>query len=371
MRFRRTRIVWLSVAGVLLPLALQAAEQVHSSNFEDAKTVSRDWSTDHIETTRRGGRKFLGEFSNDTVALTLKSLGPHQFVRISFDLLILKSWSGTPTDSEPSGPHEWGLRIESGPTLLHTTFANALPGRQGRMQTFPSLIPGEKLSPGTRGETNTLGYNELGGDSLYKLSFTFAHTDSAIQFCFFANNLEDVEDQSWGLDNVSVEILSADEVPILDEAGLVRLWEDFGTPDPAKGFDVAWSLISQGEQGVMFAERMLAAEMSKAPKVDKLADRVKQLVDQLDADQYRTRQRAMRDLLALGNRTVPLLRQSIKSPPSAEVRWRLEQVLTQLDDVDPATFSDDARRRERLISVLDIVGSARAKKLSERLAAAP
>ena len=362
---------WFATTGLLWPIRVEAAQPVHFSDFENAKAVSHEWSADHTETARRGGRKFLGEFANDTVALSLKSLGPHQFVRVSFDLLILKSWGGTPTDNDPSGPHEWGLRVDGGPTLLHAALANALPSRPARMQTYPTLIPGEKLPAATRGESNTLGYAELGGDTVYKMSFTFPHSDSALQLCFYAENLEDVEDQSWGLDNVSVEILSADELPPRDEAGLTQLWEKLGNVDPVEGFDAAWQMVAQGEAGVIFAERMLAAETSKAPKVDKLSDRVKHLVAQMDADEYRQRQRATRDLLSLGSRTVPLLRQAIKAPVSAEVRWRLERVLAQLDDVDPATFTDDARRRERLLSALAIVGSPRAKKLSERLSTAP
>jgi hypothetical protein len=49
-------------------------------------------------------------------------------------------------------------------------------------------------------------------DSVYELSFAFAHTGNSLALNFGANGLQGIGDESWGLDNVRVEV-SAVPVP--------------------------------------------------------------------------------------------------------------------------------------------------------------
>jgi hypothetical protein len=50
---------------------------------------------------------------------------------------------------------------------------------------------------------NTLGYAFF-GDSIYRLTFTFAHTSDTLALNFSSSLFEGkgIEDESWGLDNV-------------------------------------------------------------------------------------------------------------------------------------------------------------------------
>jgi hypothetical protein len=62
-----------------------------------------------------------------------------------------------------------------------------------------------------------------------------------------------------------------------------------------------------------------------------LAARVKQLINQLDADDFETRQNATTALAGLGEKALPLLRDSINGASSAEVKSRLADVLKLIE----------------------------------------
>ena len=59
--------------------------------------------------------------------------------------------------------------------------------------------------PGGTGavENDTLGYSFF-GDSVYRLTYTFANLSDALTLNFIGSNLQDISDESWGLDNVKV-----------------------------------------------------------------------------------------------------------------------------------------------------------------------
>src|SRR5262245_48217888 len=160
------------------------------------------WSNDARDITP-SGRVFLGQFINQTASLSLSGLPTHTQVTVSFDLFIIQSWDGNGPDSAPD---IWDLSVAGGPTLLHTTFSNNKP------QAYPDTFPGGDNPAGTgASEVNTLGYPFLHpgaafNDSVYHLSFTFPHSISAVQLNFSASTtgLQDISDESWGLDNVQV-----------------------------------------------------------------------------------------------------------------------------------------------------------------------
>ncbi|MBI1923618.1 leucine-rich repeat domain-containing protein [Candidatus Poribacteria bacterium] len=146
------------------------------------------------DTTPVGARRFLGQFGNGTVRLTLTNLPPHTSVTVSLDLFIIQSWDGNDTTY---GPDIWELNVTDGPTLLHTTFS------VGFWQAYPDAYPGGDHPARTgAAENDTLGYT---GDSVYQLNFTFPHTASSLALNFSAFGLQSLGDESWGLDNVAVQ----------------------------------------------------------------------------------------------------------------------------------------------------------------------
>lgn len=173
-----------------------------------------------------GTRLFLGEYGNDTLTLSLNGLMPHASTTVSFSLYLIRSWDGNETgvvNGDPLGPDTWNLGVAGGPTLLSASFSNGgTVGQSYAPNPFSSgctpynlgeLPPGEYNPMTGASECYSLGYtfssdfvsNEA-MDSVYNLSFTFAHSASDLTLNFWAQNLQGIADESWGLDNVQVQI---------------------------------------------------------------------------------------------------------------------------------------------------------------------
>jgi hypothetical protein len=182
---------------------------IYVNDFESA--MGPEWSSSSVSTTPLGGRKFLGQFANNTVNLSLAALPEHQFIEVSFDLFVIQSWDGNDVFF---GPDIFDFRLTGSPTpLLRTTFSNL----NGINQAYPGTHPGGDNAPRSgAAENNTLGYGSP-GDSVYRLTFSVPHTASSIAFSFMGQQLQGVGDESWGVDNVVVKaidtILDPGEVP--------------------------------------------------------------------------------------------------------------------------------------------------------------
>ena len=201
--------IYLTVvlAGILLTLTAGATNAgiIYSNDFESA--VGSEWSNTSTDITPAGSRGFLGQFAcDDAVGLSLDNLPGHQSITVSFDLYVIQSWDGTSSDW---GPDIWQFSLAGdGAALLNTTFSNT--GEDGHTQSYPGSYSSGEEYPAYTGasEINTLGYGFY-GDSVYSLSFTFAHCDSSLAFNFAGFGLQDVCDESWGIDNITVAFDSA------------------------------------------------------------------------------------------------------------------------------------------------------------------
>lgn len=177
----------------------QADKVVYSNDFE--RTAGREWSLPITDTTPKGNRRFLGQFANDAVTLTLTNLPAHQSVTVSFDLYIIRTWDG---HSTRWGPDVWGLSVTDGPALVRTTFSS-----RGHMQAYPDVhLSGSHPARTAAREADTLGYmwRDAPRDSVYSPSVTFSHTADSLQLNFFASGLSAIANESWGLDNVRITV---------------------------------------------------------------------------------------------------------------------------------------------------------------------
>jgi Ca2+-binding RTX toxin-like protein len=181
-------------------MAIEKSESIYFDDFETA--VGNAWSSTNTDITPIANRKFLGQFGNDTVSLTLTDPRfVNNNITLEFDLFIIQSWDG---NNPIFGPDKFDLSITGGQTLLNTTFSNV------PSDDFPQAYPGNFGSgnyPFQTGaiEVNTLGYSFY-GDSVYHLSYTFLSTSNSITFNFSGIGLEEIDSESWGLDNVSVGV---------------------------------------------------------------------------------------------------------------------------------------------------------------------
>ena len=199
-RFKtKAQLALVFAAFCILSASPAAAHQIYFNNFETLP-IGSEWSNTSTDTTP-SGRNFLGQFDNDTVSLTLTSV-PACNVTVSFELFLIQSWDGN--GDHCCGPDVFDVSIGGGPELLHTTFANVAPDYT--LQAYPDAYPGGLNEERTgAAENNTLGYT-FHGDSVYNLSFTFAHSGGDLVVDFSASGLQDIGDESWGLDNVLVEV---------------------------------------------------------------------------------------------------------------------------------------------------------------------
>ena len=177
------------------PTTQAATPTLYVNDFEGSAGL--EWSKN--KTTRSpSGRNFLGDFSNETVRLTLLDLPDHSTAKINVDLYIIRSWDGN------AGPDIWMLEVPGIRTLLRTTFSNFPPSQQA----YPDLFGGGAEHPLRTGadEIDTLQFIYSTGvlDTVYNLSFSFSHSGPSLVFDFSASGLQDIEDESWGLDNVEV-----------------------------------------------------------------------------------------------------------------------------------------------------------------------
>jgi hypothetical protein len=227
-------------ASLLIATRLSAADEVvYENDFNGPVNSSFDeWSSSPItyfngSTPKDGARleapkvttadsqnrkeRYLGPFGGprlaentkdfnrtrveQTIDLKLDKLPAHKSITVSFDLYILSSWDG---NNPHYGPDRWSLAVERGPTLLKTTFSNNpktgdydlsnqdFPKKNSKFQTKAAAV-------------NTLG-SQFFGDSIYKLSYTFDHSDKELVLHFSSDLFEGkgTDDEGWGLDNVKV-----------------------------------------------------------------------------------------------------------------------------------------------------------------------
>ena len=220
----------LSCAALLAAAPMQASTLAYSHDFQwdVGAPAPYGWSAGTIQSAPNpdygGWRRYLGEFVNDNVTLSLGGLAPHGFVTVAFDLYLLRSWDGLATDY---GQDFFGLNAGA-TNLFLESFSNGHPAGQSFCGT--ACVPGQTVYAPMTGATErySLGYqfgNWLPGsgktepevmDSVYRLSFTFAHAASDLQLSFFGQGLSldnsaGYADESWGLDNVSVHLLPIPE----------------------------------------------------------------------------------------------------------------------------------------------------------------
>lgn len=180
----------------------QPGTLVYFTDFESG--AGSEWLPNITTVTPIGNRRFLGEFENATATLNLSGLPAHEEIIITFDLFILKSWDGNPyTDF-------WSLAVD-GQEIFKTTF-DTQEFLSVHRQSYPDPYPVGDYTPRTGAkENNTLGYAFEGTplDSVYGISMTVPHSASSLAIDFTGSELErGIIDESWGLDNMEIRVVS-------------------------------------------------------------------------------------------------------------------------------------------------------------------
>jgi RNA polymerase sigma factor (sigma-70 family) len=131
-------------------------------------------------------------------------------------------------------------------------------------------------------------------------------------------------------------------------------WTDLLGEDAAKAYRARELLAAAPEQALPLLRGSLR------PVAPVPAERLRNLIAQLDDDDFNVRERATEDLAKLGGAANGALRQALEGQPSAELRQRLQRLLESGPSPD--------RRQSRALELLEVMATPEARRLLEELA---
>jgi hypothetical protein len=224
----QSRTPYVLFTALLLNATASQAVVLYENDFQSA--AGSEWSHTTLQNAPTpysfGPRSFLGEFGNDTVSLNLSGLASHNALTLTFDLYLIRTWDGSSSGTTfDYGNDSFKVAVGSGPVLLDQTFSNGNPAGQ----SFGPAAINPQLTGAA--ETYSLGYVAFDGiqqtsqvmDSVYRMSFAFAHNTDLLTLNFSGYGLQSMGDESWGLDNVQVTSVPEPGVVPLFALGMLAL----------------------------------------------------------------------------------------------------------------------------------------------------
>jgi RNA polymerase sigma factor (sigma-70 family) len=169
-----------------------------------------------------------------------------------------------------------------------------------------------------------------------------------------------------GADGVILWNLTRDDKPLprdfkLSAKELEARWADLASDDGGKAYAAMRYLRADPARSLPFLQKRLTPkDTGPDPK------KVKQLIADLDSDEFKKRESAAKELEDLGEAVESAMRDALAAKPSLEVTRRLERLLKRLED-QRQTLTAEQQRDVRALRVLEQVGTPEAKKLLEAL----
>jgi hypothetical protein len=156
-----------------------------------------------------------------------------------------------------------------------------------------------------------------------------------------------------------VSSLAAKAKPEFVAVDSAARWHDLLSQDAAKAFDAMCALVGSPDKAVSYLKE------HARPAVTADAATVKQLLADLDSEQFDVRKMANDELTRLGEAVVPLVRKALEADVSPEARKRLEALLAKEPRRVP---TGETLRSLRAIEVLEMIGTVEAKTVLQLLA---
>jgi WD40 repeat protein len=138
----------------------------------------------------------------------------------------------------------------------------------------------------------------------------------------------------------------------LTPAELEACWAALAGDDAAKSHHARCALARDGANAAPFLARRLKPVAAPDP------EHVARLIENLDSDEFSTRQKSSDELALLGELAEPALRRAFGKNPSAESRKHLEELLSQLGG-----WSAEQLRALRAITALERMATREARAL--------
>jgi WD40 repeat protein len=137
------------------------------------------------------------------------------------------------------------------------------------------------------------------------------------------------------------------------------LWADLAAKDAPVAYRAIGSLASDPGRTVAFLARQVR------PLRTEDCEPVRRLLKDLEDKRFAPRRQAQRELAKLGAEWAPLLEEVLAGEPSLEVRRRIEPLL---DAPAMRRWSPEMVRQLRALYALELIGTAEARRLLERVA---
>lgn len=149
----------------------------------------------------------VGHYNNEEVAVTLKNLPTHNYLKVTVDILVHDTWDGN-ADDGLGGPDFWYMGYD-GVEVFRTTFSNTpCESTYCLYQSYPNVYPRQNVPKSGAVQTNMPGlclFGELPNyTTRYSISKLIEHSNSEIRWYMgdelTANNSPDPKcDESWSL----------------------------------------------------------------------------------------------------------------------------------------------------------------------------
>jgi WD40 repeat protein len=191
------------------------------------------------------------------------------------------------------------------------------------------------------------------------------------QRCLFSGHRGNIDSLAFTADSRKLISGSADTTclvwDVLGNAGRVlpiavapkeweQAWEELASTDAARAHQALGLLVSLQQTVEQISRRL---EPIPAPD----AQRLKQLIEQLDDDNFDVRTKASQTLAALGPVAEPALRQALRGQPSLEVRYRVKELLLRCGRIQPEHLQP-----LRAVEILERIGNPAARRVLAGLA---
>jgi WD40 repeat protein len=142
---------------------------------------------------------------------------------------------------------------------------------------------------------------------------------------------------------------------------LDTLWADLAGEDSRKALFASRALVAVPEQSVPFLREQLG-NLARKEAFEDDPKRIARLIDQLDSDDFATRDDASKELGKLGPLAAPALRQALAKAGSPEMKRRIQELIAAADHAQPLT---EKLRVARALEILEQVGTPEARKVCE------
>jgi RNA polymerase sigma factor (sigma-70 family) len=144
----------------------------------------------------------------------------------------------------------------------------------------------------------------------------------------------------------------------LGSEGVAKAWADLAAKDAPRAFHARWALASAPEKAMPLLTKHLHPARPADPQ------RLRQLVADLESEQFTVREKAQEELAKLGDLAEPALRRTLDNKPTLEARRRVQAVLERLRG--PVT-RPEMLQALRAVAVLEDIGTPEARRLLEEL----